>query len=432
MRKRLTGEEFIKRAKEVHGNKYDYSLVYYVNMTTKVKIIHKEYGIFEQRPQDHLRFGCSKCGYDHVRNTLSKTTEEFIKEAKEVHGDKYDYSLVEYTNNYTKVKIICPTHGVFEQSTSSHLNGCCCPSCSHSTSFSEDYIASFLKYNNITFEKNTRNIISPKEIDLYLPDYKIGIEINGIYWHSQLAGKDRNYHINKTKLCEKKGIRLIHFLDNEIKQRPNTVKSILNSITNMNKRRLYGRKCVIREINNATKISFLEKYHLQGNDTSSIRLGLFHNNKLCMVMTFNRGNISGNNKSYNGYYELSRLCGNNNFYVVGGASKLLKYFERKYKPTTIKTYADKRWSKGDVYHKLGFTHLHDSKPNYWYFHKSNSYKLYHRYNFRKSVLSDKLNNYNPNKTEWENMMLNGWNRIWDCGNMVFEKNYSSSEGVSCC
>ena len=120
-----------------------------------------------------------------------------------------------------------------------------------------------------------------------------------------------------------------------------------------------------------------------------------------------------------GYYELSRLCGNNSFYIIGGASKLLKYFEITYNPNEIKTFADKRWSLGNVYDKLGFQHSHDSSPNYWYFCEDSN--LYHRFNFRKSELSKKLERFNPKLTEWENMVINDWDRIWDCGNIVFYK-----------
>ena len=131
----------------------------------------------------------------------------------------------------------------------------------------------------------------------------------------------------------------------------------------------------------------------------------------------------GRKVSGEGEYELSRYCGNFHFYVIGGASKLLKYFERNYKPKKIVTYADKRWSMGDLYFNLGFTHTHDSTPNYWYF--KNGYiktgEIYHRFNFRKSELPKKLEIFDPNKTEWENMQDNGWDRFWDCGNMVFEK-----------
>ncbi len=117
-RKRLTTEEFITRAREVHGHKYDYSLVVYVNWCTPVKITCPEHGVFEQIPNNHVRGrGCPQCAVKQQR----LTTEEFITRAREVHGDRYDYSLVEYVNRCTPVKIICPIHGVFEQRPYSHL-----------------------------------------------------------------------------------------------------------------------------------------------------------------------------------------------------------------------------------------------------------------------------------------------------------------------
>jgi len=122
---KLTTEKFIKKAKAVHGNKYDYSLVEYKNAKTKVKIVCRVHGSFKQTPHGHLKgYGCPECG-----GSKRLTTEKFIKKAKAVHGNKYDYSLVEYKNTYTKVKIICPIHGIFEQTPGSHLNGCGCPKC---------------------------------------------------------------------------------------------------------------------------------------------------------------------------------------------------------------------------------------------------------------------------------------------------------------
>jgi hypothetical protein len=124
--KRLTTEEFIKKAKVVHGDKYDYSLVEYKNRRIEIKIICPEHDIFEQIPTNHLNGkGCPKCG-----GNIKKTTEEFIKKAKVVHGDKYDYSLVEYKNAKTKIKIICPEHGIFEQTPECHSNSQGCPKCS--------------------------------------------------------------------------------------------------------------------------------------------------------------------------------------------------------------------------------------------------------------------------------------------------------------
>jgi len=109
--KKLTTKEFINRAEKIHRNKYDYSLVEYVNTKTKIKIICKKHGIFEQTPNNHLcGKNCPKC---HDYNKL--TTKEFINKAEKDHGNKYDYSLVEYVNTKTKIKIICKKHGIFEQ-----------------------------------------------------------------------------------------------------------------------------------------------------------------------------------------------------------------------------------------------------------------------------------------------------------------------------
>jgi hypothetical protein len=133
--KRLTTEQFIEKAKAVHGDKYDYSLVDYRNAKTKVKIICPEHGSFEQTPNNHLSGNnCPKCS-DKKLNT-----EEFIEKARNVHGDRYNYSIVVYNNKQTKVKIICPIHGDFEQRPDSHLNGNGCPHCGRKTKTTKTFI----------------------------------------------------------------------------------------------------------------------------------------------------------------------------------------------------------------------------------------------------------------------------------------------------
>ena len=131
--KKLTTEEFIKKAKEVHGDKYDYSRVNYVNYQTKIEIICPKHGSFKQTPGQHFRGqGCPDCGKQKLKEKGEKqrlTTEEFVKKAKEVHGDKYDYSKVNYINAKTKIEIICPKHGSFFQTPTNHLSGDKCPKC---------------------------------------------------------------------------------------------------------------------------------------------------------------------------------------------------------------------------------------------------------------------------------------------------------------
>jgi len=167
MGKRLTTEEFIKRSKVVHGDKYDYNFANYTHSKTKVKIVCREHGIFEQRPNDHLNGqGCSKCKAENLSVNQTSNTDDFISKAKVVHGDKYDYNFVNYSRSQIKVKIICPEHGEFLQTPNSHLNGCGCNRCSvenlavnrksNSTEFTEKakvvhgdkYIYSVIEYVN--------------------------------------------------------------------------------------------------------------------------------------------------------------------------------------------------------------------------------------------------------------------------------------------
>ena len=127
---RKSKNDFIKKSNKIHDNKYDYSLIDYKNSSTKVKIVCPVHGTFEQTPNHHLRGqGCKKCGYDNITDLLSLSTEEFIERSKKIHGSKYDYSLVKYKNTRTKIKIICPIHGIFEQTPGNHLNGKGCKKC---------------------------------------------------------------------------------------------------------------------------------------------------------------------------------------------------------------------------------------------------------------------------------------------------------------
>lgn len=169
---------FIEKSIKVHGNKYDYSLVEYKNAHKKVKIICKLHGNFEQKPQNHLyKNGCPQCSFNKKCDTKG-----FVEKANRVHSNKYDYTLVNYINNSTKVKIICRLHGVFEQSPASHTsNKQGCPSCINSKG--EIFIEQFLVENKINYIKQHKfpdcKNIRPLSFDFYLPDNNICIEYDG-------------------------------------------------------------------------------------------------------------------------------------------------------------------------------------------------------------------------------------------------------------
>ena len=193
-----TTEQFIKEAKLIHGDEYDYSLVEYINNSTKIKIKCNSCGnTFEQLPRNHICLK-QKCPFCHKSN--KKTTEQFIEEARQIHGDKYDYSLVEYKGCKIKVKIICPKHGIFEQSFTEHVNReQRCPKCYNSKG--EEKIRKLLqdKKNKFEEQKKFSDLKDKKSLsyDFYIPSKNLLIECNG----------EQHYKFNK---CFHKNLHEFH------------------------------------------------------------------------------------------------------------------------------------------------------------------------------------------------------------------------------
>ena len=215
-------EEFIKEAIEIHGDKYDYSLVEYKGRSIPVKIICPIHGEFYQQPAVHLRkdgHGCPLCGMEASRSFKVKDVNLFINQSNEIHNNFYDYSKVEYVNSNTPVVITCPIHGDFPQAPSSHLSGRGCPKCSAiGISNLECDVFKFIeKIQNQKIVQNTKSILNSKlELDIFIPDLNIAFEFNGIYWHSTEFKPENKYkHLNKTKLCEEKGIKLFHIWESD-------------------------------------------------------------------------------------------------------------------------------------------------------------------------------------------------------------------------
>ena len=406
-----TTEQFIKEAKEIHGDKYDYSLVNYVNAHTPITIICPIHGKFNQIPPSHTRgYGCKQCA-------TRDTQETFIKKSKSVHGDRYDYSKVIYNYSTDKVIITCSKHGDFKQQAQSHVQGRGCPICGMelhvNISTAETEINDFITSLNYKTQIGCRSLITPLELDIVIPDKKIAIEYNGSFWHSELCGKDKHYHLNKTRQCNEKGYRLIHVSDNEW---INSKELVLSRIKNIlgHSDRIFARKCSILKLKAKESREFLDNNHIQGFHSATYHYGLTLNNEIITVMTFGKSRFNKNHQ-----WELIRYANKMNTSVVGGASKLFKCFITHHNPTSIITYSDKRWNTGNLYEQLGFKYSHSSNPNYFYFHKSNTTVLLSRQQFQKHKLKDKLDKFDPKLTEWENMVINGYNRIWDCGNDVY-------------
>ena len=348
------------------------------------------------------------------KGAYNKYTIDFIR--KEAEKSNTVVISQEYINAHSKIKFKCHKNHIYEMKWNGFQQGHRCPKCSNHISKSEMEIKEYLKSLNINIIENNRSIIHPLELDIVIHSHKLAIEYCGLYWHSEENGKDKNYHLNKLKKCNQLGYSLIQIFEDEWINKQKIVKNRLKHILGLEKNKIYARKCLIRSINSKEARIFVENNHIQGYSGSHIKLGAFYNNELTAVMTFSKPSLAKGRKNNNdNIYEISRFCTNKN--VIGIASKLLKYFQRNYKWKEIYSYADRRWSKGDLYEKIGMIFIKNTKPNYWY-RKNNQYR-YHRFHFRKSVLKNKLEIFDPNKSEYENMIDNGWNRIWDCGNSLY-------------
>ena len=277
-----------------------------------------------------------------------------------------------------------------------------------------DFISEIFPGN---IETKDRKIIAPYQLDIVIPQKKIAIQFNGSYWHASQF-KDKNYHLNKTQMCQKNGYKLIHIFQYDWLQKKDIIKAKLKAILGIDQVPIYARKCQIKQITTKQKNIFLNLHHIQGEDKSKIKLGLFYKNQLVAVMTFGKPRF---NKNYQ--FQLIRYASKSGYRVLGGAGKLLKYFQKNYNPKSIITYADRSYSQGNMYKQLGFNLLNISEPNYCYL---NHDLILSRYQCQKSKLKNILKNFNSNLTQSENMSLNGFTTIYDCGNLIFVKNFVSS------
>lgn len=277
----------------------------------------------------------------------------------------------------------------------------------HTTSSKEEGIVEYiLESMGVNFVRNVRSIIPPLELDFYIPEHNLAIEVNGLYWHSELAGKDKWYHVNKTNKCEEIGISLLQFWDTEITQKTNILESVLRSKLNKTQR-VYARKCLCYEVDSKTARSFFEETHLQGFVSAERYIGLYNEDELVACMSLSTPRFSSVADK-----EIIRFSSKLNHTVVGGMSKLLKFAN----VTSVISYANRRWSSAKSYSKIGFTITSVSAPGYYYF--DNEYKLLSRNKFQKHKLYNVLDDFNPSLSEWQNMKNNGYNRVWDCGNVV--------------
>lgn len=272
----------------------------------------------------------------------------------------------------------------------------------------KDFISEILVDEELVFNKK----IDGYEFDILIPNKKVAIEYNGLYWHSeQILKNPVNYHLNKKQICNKYNIKLIQIFEDEWIEKNEIVKNRLSYLLGICKNKIYARNCLVKNISYIDKKTFLNEYHIQGDYSSSVNIGAYYNNELVAVMTFSKGNISKGSHYIQDNWELSRYCCKFNIVVIGIASKLLSYFKKNYSWKYIYSYADARWSDGFLYSKLGFSFEYMTDPNYWY--TKDGFKRINRFNLRKRPEEPK------DIPEWVLREKEGYYKIWDCGNYKF-------------
>lgn len=279
----------------------------------------------------------------------------------------------------------------------------------HPTQFNtsvEVFVKMVLDNLGVNYIQTCRNIITPKELDFYLPEYNLAIECNGCYWHSTLY-KDNKYHLNKYLECQQAGVQLLSIWEDWVVNSPNIVKSIILNKLHKTKVSIGARKCILKEIPHKIASSFLLTNHIQGPCNASTHLGLYYHDELVSVMSFGSRRPSMGHESG---CELLRFCNKINTNVQGAASKLLKHYIKQYNIKTVTSFSSNDISNGSLYERLGFEYV-GMNPSYWYVGRD--FKRYHRFTFCKSKLVKM--GYDKTKTEKEIMSDLPYQCIYDSG-----------------
>jgi Zn finger protein HypA/HybF involved in hydrogenase expression len=398
-----------------------WNLITYTNTQNKATFQCKTCGTVKQCYPNMLfnNYNCLGCKqinnkkivYEKIKNILGKSNIYPIQLNNEI-----------FLDSYTPIQLKCNTCGFEFEKTWNNINQesqIYCPECyikNHRKSQNEVY--EWLKtvyQDEIKQEYKELGI----ELDIFIPDKKIAIEYCGNIWHSTKYNKNNNKHKNKLDICIKNNIRLFTIFEDEWIYKKEICKSRLLNCLHKIPHKLFARKLKINKIDTSTALKFCENNHIQGKGQSSIAYGLFDDDKLVSVMTFSKPSISKNTDEYYDY-ELNRFCSLLNYNIIGGASKLLKQFIKDIKPSKLLTFCDLRWGIGNVYEKLGFSLVTETKINYYYCGPSTNWQRKHRFNYCKHKILSKYPHMDKNKTEFELTEELNLYQIYDCGHKKFE------------
>jgi len=416
---RLTQQEFISRARLVHGDKYDYSKAEYLNSQSPITIICPEHGEFSQIANYHLNGnGCIQCA-----GTAVVTREEFIHRSSEAHLGKYTYGA--FLGLRRKVEIICPEHGLFLQIGRDHINGHGCPQCASERSSSEHEIevAEWLLQQGIETIRNDRTVLEGLELDIYSPTHRIAIEFNGAFWHTDTKLTHARIHEHKANVAEKAGIRLITIWDFDwLRHRPLVERMLRNAFNLSEAPAVYARKCTVLTVPPVKANRFYDEHHIQKSVyAASVHLGLYYEGELQACMSFGKSGsrrLPGETSSW----ELVRFAAAGR--VPGAASRLFTHFQRSHNPSIVWSFSDRQHFTGSVYPLLGFIEDGRLKADYRVAHQPPLGRIWHKSAWQRKNIPDRLKelgldlSFDPTldpRTEKEMEALAKVHRIMDSG-----------------
>ena len=352
-------------------------------------------------------YGCAVCKGKQInigKNDLATLRPDLVVDwAKENSFGPESVTL----KSAIKVRWQCAKGHKWDAAIYSRVNGNGCYKCSSNDSIGEKQIKNFLDDIGVISETKNRKLLRPYEIDLFIESENTAIEFNGIYWHSEAAGKDKNYHANKTRLCAEKGIRLLHIWEDEWLRNPELVKRMIaRKLGKSAEIRVPARKTTVVSITKDEALPFLNEHHIQGFTSGTYYLGLRHEDELVAVMVLKRTKQELRLERY------ATSC-----IVQGGFGKLIAWIQRTLDFEKIITFADLCISDGGLYENNGWTRDGELAPDYRYVVRS---ERVHKFNYRlKRFREDPDLLWEEGLTEKQLAELNGIPRIWDCGKIRY-------------
>lgn len=441
-KKVLSDAEFKKELDRITNNVYNFDIKlgeskYNSPLTeSSIKIIQKHNWHIEEfnGTKRKSKFICKTCGYKKEtlvlnlrgclqceKHNLKNGVKQKLKDICETNNLFITQQEI-YKDVSSPIKFKCNSCSHDFENSWAEITGKIynlhCPNCYNSIKRkSQTEVLTFIKgiYSGL-IEENNKTLISPKEIDLFIPEKKIAIEYCGNIWHSEKFGKDKNYHYEKYINCLKQGVSLITIFEDEWKHRTEICKSRLKSLLICNTEKIYARECVIKTVETDKIKEFMEDNHLQGYTHADVHIGLYYNNEMVSAMSFKDVKGSQNTSDW----DLIRFVNKMHTSVIGGASKILNNFKSDHKGKTLSTYSDSRWCDGSFYEKIGFKHVHDIDPGYYYVGAYTKWRLKHRFTFKKERLMEIFKETDSTKTEHQIALEHELYRIYDCGHKKYE------------